>query len=151
MRLISPHTLISVLVKDQDEALKFYTEVLGLETRKDITFGPGLRLLTVAPAGQQKPELALAVPDASLYGEAYVHQLTQQLEQKVASIFVTNDCQKSYISLSERGVIFVHAPRSQEYGVEAIFRDPDGNIYSLLETTVSVHVLLKNIFAKTAA
>ena len=151
MRLISPHTHISVLVKDQDKALKFYTEILGLEMRKDITFGPGLRLLTVAPPGQQKPELVLATPDISLYGEAYVHQLVEHLEQKLASIFVTTDCQKSYLSLSELGVVFVHAPRSQMYGVEAVFRDPDGNVFSLLETTDSVHSLLKNIFVGTAA
>jgi catechol 2,3-dioxygenase-like lactoylglutathione lyase family enzyme len=151
MRLISPHTHISVLVKNQDEALKFYTEVLGLEKRKDMTFGPGLRLLTVAPPGQQKPELVLAIPDASLYGEDYVHQLVEDLAQKLVSIFVTNDCQKSYVSLSERGVVFMHAPRPQMYGVEAVFRDPDGNVFSLLETTASIHSLMKNIFVGSAA
>ena len=59
MKKITPLAIISILVEDQDEALRFYTEQLGLEKRADVTYGPGLRWLTVAPKGQQKPEIAL--------------------------------------------------------------------------------------------
>ena len=75
MKLISPHAVISILVRDQDEALHFYTEVLGLEKRSDIVYGPGLRLLTVAPGGQRKPELQLACPDKAMPGEQRIKEI----------------------------------------------------------------------------
>ncbi|GCE17458.1 VOC family protein [Dictyobacter kobayashii] len=151
MRLISPHTIIPVLVNDQDEALQFYIEILGLEKRSDMTFGPGLRLLTVAPKGQQKPELALAKPDIPLYGETYVNELRGNQEHKLSSIFVTDDCQRSYTQLSERGVTFISTPSKQLYGVEAVFRDPYGNAFSLLETNQGIRTLFKTMFIGTAA
>ena len=63
MKIITSLAVISILVEDQDEALRFYTEKLGLEKRSDVHFGPGMRWLTVAPKGQKRPEIALAKPD----------------------------------------------------------------------------------------
>lgn len=151
MRLISPHTITAILVSDQDEALQFYTEALGLEKRHDVTFGPGLRLLTVASHGQMKPELALAKPDVSVFGETYVNELMGHLGQQVSSVFVTTNCQESYLRLLERHVTFVRTPTAQLHGVEAVFLDPYGNTFLLLETALSVHSLLKNMFVGTAA
>jgi predicted enzyme related to lactoylglutathione lyase len=151
MRLISPHTLISILVNDQDEALQFYTRVLGLEKRSDIDFGPGLRFLTVAPRGQKKPELALAQPDIALYGETYVNELKGKQRQKLASIFVTDNCQETYTHLSQLGVTFVSEPTNQLYGVEAVFLDPYGNPFALIEATHGIRSLFKNKFMGTAA
>ncbi|GAC1617604.1 MAG: hypothetical protein NVS4B7_09910 [Ktedonobacteraceae bacterium] len=54
MQRIPSLAIISILVTDQDEALSFYTEKLGLEKRADITFGPDLRWLTVAPPRSEK-------------------------------------------------------------------------------------------------
>src|SRR5258708_1163458 len=51
-RMITRLTHVTVLVRDQDEALRFYTEKLGFEKRFDVAFGPGARWLTVAPVGQ---------------------------------------------------------------------------------------------------
>ena len=51
--MITSLARVTILVKDQDEALKFYLEKLGLEKRDDNTFGPGMRWLTVAPKGQE--------------------------------------------------------------------------------------------------
>jgi hypothetical protein len=124
---------------------------LGFRTNVLYNIGPGLRLLIVAPQGQQKPELILATPDVSSYGETYVNQLLEHLAHKLASIFLTSDCQKSYVYLLERSVAFVHAPTKQLYGVEAVFRDPDSNVFSLLETTASARSLIKDIFVGTAA
>src|SRR5690348_10982094 len=106
MKLISPHTLISVLVRDQEEALHFYTNILGLEKRSDITFGPGLRLLTVAPRGQQKPEIALARPEVAWHGETRVQELLSHIGRELPSVFVTEDCRRDYELLQARGVWF---------------------------------------------
>ena len=58
--MITSLARVTILVKDQDEALKFYTEKLGLEKRDDNTFAPGMRWLTVAPRGQK--EVVVAFP-----------------------------------------------------------------------------------------
>ncbi len=133
MKLKTQLAVVSVLVKDQDEALDFYTKKLGLEKRMDVTFGPGLRLVTVAARGQKKPEIALARPDAALHGPERVQELMEHAVQCQPWIFVTDDCCKTYELLRARGVRFVREPTRELYGIEAIFEDPSGNAFSLLE------------------
>lgn len=151
MKLVTPLTVISVLVRDQDEALKFYTEKLGLEKRIDITYGPGLRLLTVASKGQQRPQLALAQPAIALHGEERVNELIASMRQRVSWIFEAKNCEETYKILLARGVKFVSTPTKQLYGVEAIFEDPDGNTFSLLEAAPEAGVLLVGLRVETAA
>ncbi len=145
MKLISQHALISVLVKDQDEALRFYTDVLGLEKRHDMTFGPGLRLLTVASQGQQKPEIALAHPDVTWHGEERVRELLGHIGQGAPGIFVTENCRRDYEQLQARGVWFVREPTAQLYGLEAVFVDPFGNSFALLEVSPEVRSLFDTV------
>ena len=118
MKLISQHSVISILVRDQDEALRFYTEKLRLEMRKDVTFAPGLRLLTVGVRGQAKPEIAL-----------------EHVGRQVPMVFVTDNCRKEYERLRARGVKFASAPTQQLYGLEAVFEDLYGHAFSLLEAS----------------
>ena len=151
MKLVTPLTVISVLVRDQDEALKFYTEKLGLEKRIDITYGPGLRLLTVASKGQQRPQLALAQPDIALHGEEHVNELIASMRQEVSWIFDTKNCDETYKILLSRGVKFVSAPTRQLYGVEAIFEDPYGNTFSLLEAVPEAGALFIGLRIGAAA
>ena len=151
MRLTTHHAMISVLVRDQEEALRFYTEKLGLEKRRDISYGPGLRLLTVAPRGQQKPELALAHPDPLFHSEKYVNELMSRVGQCLSCIFTTEDCGQDYLLLQERGVACVSAPTSHIYGIEALFQDPYGNMFSLLQATPETRSLLEKWNVGTAA
>lgn len=132
MQLITPLTLISILVKDQDAALRFYTETMGLEKCLDVTYAPGLRLVTVAPRGQQKPQLALARPDA-FHDEAWVKDIQERMNRNVPWVFTTQDCVRMYEKLVARGVAFFQVPTRQLYGIEAMFADLDGNTFSLLE------------------
>ena len=125
--------MVSVLVNDQDEALQFYTEKLGLEKRIDMIYGPGMRWVTVAPKGQRKPEIALAKPDAMLHNAAYLKDAKERTAYGIAWMFDTDDCWQSYEMLLARGVTFITTPTKQLYGVEAVFVDPYGNIFSLLE------------------
>lgn len=151
MKLISPHTVIAILVKDQAEALCFYTEHLGLEKRSDVTFGPGLRFLTVAAPDQYKPEIALARPDILWHSEKRVKAVMERVGRKVSSVFATDNCRKEYELLQARGVQFVCAPTEQLYGLEAIFVDPDGNAFSLLEASPEVRSLFEKQSVGTAA
>ena len=151
MKVITPLAVISVLVKDQDEALAFYTEKLGLEKRTDIIYAPGLRWLTVAPKGQRKPELALARPSVSWHSEEYIREVMERIRQGPLWVFDTEDCRKSYEELLTRGVKFISTPTKQLYGVEALFEDLDGNTFSLLEPFPGAHSMFLNRWAGTAA
>lgn len=151
MKLISQHTVISILVNDQDEALSFYTEKLGLEVRDDITFAPGLRLLTVAPRTQVKPVIALAKPEISVHGESHVKDVMARIGLRSPILFATDNCCSEYELLRARGVNFASAPTKQLYGVEAVFKDPYGNAFSLLEASPEIRALFKRQDVGTAA
>ncbi len=142
MKVTSRLAMISVLVEDQDEALRFYTEKLGLEQRSDVSYGPGLRWVTVAARGQKRPEIALAKPDRSLYTEEQIKELVERAGQGVPWIFETNDCRKAYEALLARGITFLGVPTLQLYGVEAVFTDPYGNTFSLLESSPEIRSLV---------
>lgn len=143
--------MVSVLVNDQDEALQFYTEKLGLEKRIDISYGPGMRWVTVAPKGQLRPEIALAKPDATLHNAAYIKESKERTGHGIAWMFDTDDCRHSYETLRTRGVVFITTPTKQLYGVEAVFTDPYGNIFSLLEPSPEARSLFLEHRVGTAA
>ena len=155
MKTTTPLAIISILVEDQDEALHFYTEKLGLEKRADVTFGPGMRWLTVAPKSQKRPEIALAIPDASLYGTQKIQKGTepedQGISRNISGVFDTDDCCKMYSILLSRGVKFVSPPTKQLYGTEAVFEDPYGNMFSLLEPSPEAYSMFEKLRIGTAA
>jgi len=155
MKTTTPLAIISILVEDQDEALHFYTEKLGLEKRADVTFGPGMRWLTVAPKSQKRPEIALAIPDASLYGTQKIQKGTepedQGISRNISGVFDTDDCCKMYNTLLSRGVKFVSPPTKQLYGTEAVFEDPYGNMFSLLEPSPEAYSMFEKLRIGTAA
>lgn len=151
MKLTTRIAVIPVMVTDQEEALAFYTEKLGLEKRTDMVFAPGLRLLTVATKGQKKPEIALARPDGARQSEAQPGIFLERRDRTTAWIFMTDDCCKAYQTLMARGVKFVSAPTKQFYGTEAVFEDPYGNVFMLLEASPRARSLFKNRYIGKAA
>ena len=122
--MIDQLSFVSIVVTDQDEALAFYTETLGLEKRRDYQF-PGLpRFLTVAPQGQREPEIVLVQAGASTIEAHGGH---------TGMVFRTDDCRKEYERLKARGVHFTSEPAQMPFGLQAQFADPDGNVFSLAE------------------
>ncbi len=119
-------------VHDQDEALAFYTEKLGMEVRADVTV-PELgdfRWLTVAPPGQEDVAIVLmAVPGPPVMDEATAEEVRRLMAKGFAgTVFLsTDDCQASYEELTARGVDFVEPPEERPYGIDSAFRDPSGN------------------------
>jgi uncharacterized protein (TIGR03083 family) len=124
---------VTVLVRDQDEALRFYTEKLGFEKRSDLAFGPGARWLTVAPIGQTDVEIVLQKPDPAMHGEEDARQMTEAIGSGTTWVFACDNCRATYMTLRERGVEFQSEPREEPYGVEAVFVDLYGNPFSLLQ------------------
>jgi predicted enzyme related to lactoylglutathione lyase len=125
-------------VHDQDEALAFYTEKLGMEIRNDVTLAElgDFRWLTVAPPGQEDFAIVLmAIPGPPVFDEETAQQI-EALMSKGASgavFLTTDDCQSSYEELKARGVEFTEAPEQRPYGIDSGFRDPSGNSIRLTQ------------------
>ena len=125
-------THVNQWVHDQDEALAFYTEKLGMELREDVTM-PELgdfRWLAVGPAGQPDVSIVLmAVPGPPVFDEETAEMVKTLVAKGAAGglFFITDDIEGTYEELVKRGVEFSQPPEQRPYGVDAGFRDPSGN------------------------
>jgi uncharacterized glyoxalase superfamily protein PhnB len=125
-------------VHDQNEALRFYTEKLGMEVRADVTLPElgNFRWLTVGPPAQ--PDIAItlmAIPGPPMMDSETAEQLRSLMAKGFAgTVFLTTDnCQASYEELKARGVEFSEEPTERPYGIDSGFRDPSGNALRLTE------------------
>jgi catechol 2,3-dioxygenase-like lactoylglutathione lyase family enzyme len=125
-------------VHDQDEALAFWTDKVGMEVRADVTLPElgGFRWLTVGVPGQDDFSIVLmAIPGAPLMDDATAEQVRELTAKGFAgTVFLeTDDCRASYEELRARGVEFNEAPEERPYGVDSGFRDPSGNSIRLTQ------------------
>ena len=124
-------TNVAVWVHDQDEALAFYTDKLGLELRDDVTLPElnNFRWLTVGIPGQDVAVSLVAVPGPPVFDDETRAQILNVMAKGAAGglIFSTDDCKASYEELKDKGVEFQQEPSEQPYGIDAGFRDPSGN------------------------
>ena len=124
-------------VHDQDEALAFYTDKLGMEVRTDVTLPEmNFRWLTVGPAGQPDIAIVLMLIPGPPVMDAETAEQTRNLMAKgfAGTIFLTTeDCHASYEELKARGVEFVEQPEERPYGIDSSFRDPSGNSIRLTQ------------------
>lgn len=127
-------THATIYVKDQNESLRFYTEKLGFELREDVTAGE-FRWLSVGLANQPDFQIVLYPLRADEYflTEDDVKTLTHLLENgKLGGpVLVAEDIYKTYEELKAKGVEFVSPPNEQPWGIDAVFKDNNGTIYSL--------------------
>ena len=118
-------------VQDQDEALAFYTDKVGMEVRADVTVPElgNFRWLTVGLAGQDVSIVLMAIPGPPVMDAETTEQVrTLTAKGFAGTIFLTTeDCQASYEELKGRGVEFVEEPEERPYGIDSAFRDPSGN------------------------
>ena len=125
-------------VHDQDEALAFYTDKLGMEVRSDVTLAElgNFRWLTVGPAGQPDVAISLmAIPGPPVMDDQTADEVRNLMSKGFAgTVFLTtDDCRASYEELKGRGVEFTEEPQEQPYGIDSAFRDPSGNSIRLTE------------------
>jgi uncharacterized glyoxalase superfamily protein PhnB len=130
-------------VHDQDEALAFYTEKVGMEVRADVTLPEmgDFRWLTVAPVGQEDVSIVLmAIPGPPMMDADTAGQVGELMAKGFAgTVFLTTeDCHASYEELRTRGVEFSEAPEERPYGIDSSFRDPSGNSIRLTQVRETV-------------
>jgi predicted enzyme related to lactoylglutathione lyase len=127
-----------VWVHDQDEALAFYTDKLGMEVRSDVTLSEmgDFRWLTVGPSDQPDVSIVLmAIPGPPVIDDESAAQIRDLMAKGFAgTVFLTtDDCKQAYDELRARGVDFVEPPEARPYGIDAGFRDPSGNSFRLTQ------------------
>ena len=129
--MLNKLTYMTLWVHDQDEALAFYTEKLGLELRDDVTLPElnNFRWVTVGVPGQDVAVSLVAVPGPPVFDDETREQIMTVMAKGAAGglMFSTDDCRASYEELKGRGVEFIDEPEERPYGIDASFRDPSGN------------------------
>jgi catechol 2,3-dioxygenase-like lactoylglutathione lyase family enzyme len=137
MTMLKQLTYTQVWVHDQDEALAFYTEKLGMELREDVTVPEmgNFRWLSVGVPGQDVSITLMAVPGPPVFDEETREKIQSLLAKGVSGglFFSTDDINASYQELKARGVEFSQEPTQQPYGIDAGFRDPSGNQFRLAQ------------------
>lgn len=120
---------LTLLVRDYDEALRFYTESLGFDLIEDTPLGNGKRWLLVAPPGARETSLLLAQPSTpeqrALIGN--------QAGGRVFLFLHTDNFWGDYERMQANGIDFMEQPRKESYGTVAVFRDLYGNRWDLLQ------------------
>jgi uncharacterized glyoxalase superfamily protein PhnB len=129
-----------VWVHDQDEAVAYYTDKVGLEVREDVTVPEmgNFRWVTVGVPGQDDVAIVLmAIPGPPVFDERTREQVAELMAKGAAAglFFTTDDCRGTYEELKARGVEFQGEPTEQPYGIDVGFRDPSGNQARLVQRT----------------
>ncbi|MFI8235115.1 VOC family protein [Streptomyces sp. NPDC085900] len=119
---------------DQQRTKAFFTEKLDFEVRSEVEMGE-MKWVTVAAKDQPDLELTLMSLDGPGLDPESAAALKKLVSKGVlgAGAFRTDDCRGDYETFRARGVEFLQAPQERPYGIEAIFRDDNGNWYSLTQ------------------
>jgi catechol 2,3-dioxygenase-like lactoylglutathione lyase family enzyme len=118
-----------IYVLDQQQALDFYVEKLGLEVGDDINLGY-MRWLTVNVPGEKDRTILLEQPGPPSMDAKAAAVVREQLTKGQTGghlFFTTDDCKKTYDELVAKGVEFTEAPTERPYGIDCGLRDPFGN------------------------
>lgn len=124
---------ITLLVSDYDEAIAWYTRMLGFVLLSDSELGPGKRWVEIAPAGALESRLLLA----QVKTESERAAVGQQAGGRVFLFLHTDDFWRDHAAMQARGVHFLETPREEAYGTVAVFQDLYGNRWDLLEPAES--------------
>ena len=120
---------VSLLVRDYDEAIKYFTEMLLFDLVEDTPLADGRRWVLVAPPGSNETHILLAraaTPEQAA-------RIGDQAGGRVLLFLHTDDFWRDYDYMKWRGVRFRETPRREDYGTVAVFEDLYGNRWDLLQ------------------
>ena len=119
----------ALVVRDYDEAIDWYTRVLGFELREDTPMPGGKRWVRVAPAGSRETSILLAQATTP----AHLASVGCQAGGRVFLFLHTDDFAAEHARMSALGVHFVETPRHEAYGTVVVFEDLYGNRWDLIQ------------------
>lgn len=120
---------IALIVPGYDEALNFYVGKLGFALIEDTDMGGGKRWVLIAPDPQSQTRLLLA----KAAGADQTVAIGNQTGGRVFLFLNTDDFARDHAQMLAKGVTFLEAPRQEAYGSVAVFADPFGNKWDLIE------------------
>ncbi len=120
---------VTLLVPSYDEGLAFYAGTLGFTVVEDTPLSPGRRWVLVAPPGSAETQLLLAEPS----DDAQRAAIGRQAGGRVFLFLHTDDFRRDHARYAAAGVRFREEPREEVYGSVAVFEDPFGNPWDLLQ------------------
>jgi catechol 2,3-dioxygenase-like lactoylglutathione lyase family enzyme len=132
--------LVSLLVRDYDEALSFYVDTLGFRLIEDtVVPGQSKRWVVVSPMGANGTQLLLA----RAISPEQQSKIGAQTGGRVFLFLYTDDFWRDYSAYKAKGVEFIREPKEEPYGTVAVFLDLYGNMWDLLQPSQS-HLSLRN-------
>jgi len=137
--MLNAMNMSQIFVLDQDEALDFYVNKLGLELHTDADLG-FMRWLTVQVPGDPSRQILLEKPGPPALDPATAEQVRELLTKGAAGgwfTLTTDDARRTYETLKERGVEITDEPAERPYGVDFGIRDPFGNRIRIGELTAA--------------
>jgi len=120
---------LTLVVRDYDEAIEFFTQALDFELVADTAMGEGKRWVLVAPRGSGGAKLLLAKATTTEQSS----RVGNQTGDRVFLFLHTGDFWQDYERMKDRGVKFRETPREEEYGTVVVFEDLYGNGWDLLQ------------------
>ena len=120
---------IALVVKDYDEAIRFYTEKLDFELLEDTKIDELKRWVVIAPSGAKECCLLLA----RAANEQQLASVGNQTGGRVFLFLFTDDFWRDYNKMIEKEIKFIRPPKEEPYGMVAVFEDLYGNMWDLLE------------------
>nr|WP_298995308.1 VOC family protein [uncultured Allomuricauda sp.] len=121
--------LLTLVVKDYDEAIEFYTQKMGFDLIEDTMLSEDKRWVVVKPKGSKGSGLLLAKAVNTVQEKS----VGNQTGGRVFLFLNTDDFWRDYKIMIEKGVIFLEEPREEAYGTVSVFEDLYGNKWDLLE------------------
>ena len=126
-----PHlALVTLVVDDYDEAIRFYTEALGFRLAEDAPRPDGSRWVVVEPGGGAS---ATGLVLARAKDEGQRARVGDQTGGRVGFFLHTDDFARDHARMTAAGVTFLEEPRHEPYGTVAVFQDLYGNRWDLLQ------------------
>ncbi len=122
------HT-VALVVPDYDQAIAFYVDCVGFRLLDDIDLGDGKRWVRVAPPGDDSSSLLIA----KAVEEQQSAAIGNQTGGRVGFFLATDDFARDHARMLAAGVEFEETPRHEPYGTVAVWRDPFGNRWDLLQ------------------
>ncbi|PQA53787.1 VOC family protein [Siphonobacter curvatus] len=120
---------LTLVVRDYDEAIDFYTRKLGFTLLEDTKLSETKRWVIVAPKGDGSCALLLAKAD----GTTQESRIGNQTGGRVFLFLYTDDFERDYRAFQQAGIRFIRPPKEENYGKVAVFEDVYGNRWDLLE------------------
>jgi len=120
---------VTVLVPSYNDGLAFFRDVLGFAVLEDTALSPDKRWIVVTPSASAGGSLVLAVPSDERQGA----RVGDQTGGRVGFFLHSGDFWVDYEELAKRGVRFLEPPRHEAYGLVAVFVDPWGGKWDLLQ------------------